>query len=89
MEETLRQNLVTVSTKLCEHTNTGPAVLGRQIVNDPSVLVRIGAGEKTFTVRMYDRLMSGMSALWPSGKKWPAGIPRPAPDTNLIEKESA
>jgi hypothetical protein len=88
MQDALRANLLRAMNRLVTLTGRPQTQFVRALVGHTSIWARIKKGEHPITTAQYDRMMSGISLLWPDAP-WPKGIPRPAPDINAIRRPDA
>ena len=78
------RRMLAVTTTLGRHRGVPLSAIGRLVLGDAGFLrdVEIGAARgdpPNFTVDRFDRLMGGLSALWPDDLPWPSSVPRPRP----------
>jgi hypothetical protein len=77
MEETLRENLLTLGAQYTAASGRiSLAAIGKLALNDNTVFSRLQARETGFNVRTYDRLVRWFSANWPPMEPWPFYIER-------------
>ncbi len=88
MQEVLRSNVLRAMDELIALTGKSQTQFVIAIAGHQSIWARIKKGENPITTAQYDRIMGGISALWPDAP-WPEGIPRPAPDIDAIRKPDA
>lgn len=89
MQEILRTNLMTAMDALSEAAGRPRTHFVRAVGGHQSVWARIKNGKRPITTSLYDRMMGGISALWPEDAPWPEGIPRPVPDIDAIRRPEA
>lgn len=77
MEHELRQNLMRCAELYATARKIELSTIGRLAAGDWRFFDRLGADDKTFTVRKYDEVIRWFSANWPDGADWPEGIARP------------
>lgn len=78
LKATARDRMAAVIEAFCDHTGTSPHSISGLLVNDSKFVPRVLDGSN-FTVGQYDRIMGGLSRLWPRDLDWPADVPRPYP----------
>ena len=55
--------------------------IGRVLFSDPKILRMLDDDQASFSVNIYDRIVSTYSRLWPEGVEWPVDIVRIDPET--------
>lgn len=88
MQDALRRNILRAMDGLVELTGRPKSHFVIALAGHQSIWARIKKGEKPITTAQYDRVMGGISALWPDAP-WPEDIPRPAPDIDAVRKPEA
>lgn len=86
MQDLLRDNLIRAVEALAIHRGVALTHVVRAISGHPADWARIKKGESPITTALYDRMMGGVSALWPDSADWPEGIPRPAPEPQSVKR---
>ena len=86
MADVLRDNLIRTVEELALHLGIAKTHIVRAISGHPADWARIKRGGSPITTALYDRMMGGLSALWPDQAPWPDGVPRPAPEPQSIKR---
>lgn len=86
MADFLRDNVIRAVEELAAHLGIAKTHIVRAISGHPSDWARIKKGDTPITTSLYDRVMGGVSALWPETAPWPDGIPRPVPEPGAIKR---
>lgn len=89
MQDLLRSNIITALDAISEATGKPRTHYVIAVGGHQSVWARIKKGRAPITTALYDRMMGGLSALWPDAAPWPESIPRPEPDIAAIRKPEA
>jgi hypothetical protein len=77
MERKLGHELRAVLSAYCRATELEIATVAKRCAGDWRFFDRLDNPDKTFTVRLYDRVMKWFDANWPEAASWPADVPRP------------
>lgn len=86
MQDVLRNNLLVAVEQLAAARGIAKTNLVRAISGHPAVWARIKQGRSPVTTALYDRMMGGISALWPDDAPWPEGVQRPAPEPQSVKR---
>jgi hypothetical protein len=86
MQDVLRNNLLVAVEQLAVARGIAKTNIVRAISGHPAVWARIKQGRSPVTTALYDRMMGGISALWPEDAPWPDGVLRPAPDPQSVKR---
>jgi len=78
LKDTAAAQMMRVVAVFSAHTGMTPTILSKILVNDTTFIPRVGDGAG-FTVTQFDRIISGLSAIWPDDLAWPRDVPRQAP----------
>ena len=78
------RHMLAAATMLGRHQSAPLSLIGRLVLGDANFLrdVEVGAARgrcPNFGIERYDRLMGGLSWVWPDDLPWPSSVPRPAP----------
>lgn len=86
MQDVLRNNLLVAVEQLAAARGVAKTKLVCAISGHPAVWARIKQGRSPITTALYDRMMGGISALWPDDAPWPEGVLRPAPEPQSVKR---
>ena len=75
--EIAREHITILLVRFGEITGYPPTLVGRLARGEPKFARSYLVND--FGFRSYDTVNSRLSALWPTGVAWPAGVPRQAP----------
>ena len=75
--EIAREHITILLVRFGEITGYPPTLVGRLARGEPKFARSYLVND--FGFRSYDMVNSRLSALWPTGVAWPAGVPRQAP----------
>jgi len=87
LKDTAQRNVMAATNALSDHTGISLSAIGHTLIGDSTFVVRVHEGTN-FTLSLYDRLMGGLSAIWPPDLAWPEDVPRPAPARLAPEMET-
>lgn len=89
IEPVIRHHIVTLGRTLAAHQGVNIATVARRVLGGNTRLFSsIETGEASITLRNYDRLMTELSTIWPSDLPWPDGVPRYAPDHEMLAEKN-
>ncbi|MGZ2476108.1 hypothetical protein ACVI1N_004399 [Sinorhizobium medicae] len=80
----LRQQIIVVADTFAQARGIGRKRVSTLVLNRGSKLDDIATGGDLAT-GTFERAMLWLSANWPEGAEWPAGVPRPAFQTEAAE----
>ncbi|TWA19800.1 hypothetical protein FB004_112165 [Sinorhizobium medicae] len=80
----LRQQIIAVADTFAQARGIGRKRVSTLVLNRGSKLDDIAAGGDLAT-GTFERAMLWLSENWPEGAEWPAGVPRPAFQTEAAE----
>lgn len=86
MQDLLRHNLMMAVEQLAAHRGVAKTHIVRAISGHAADWARIKQGSSPITTALYDRMMGGISALWPDNAPWPEGVLRPAPEPQSVKR---